>query len=72
MFHRLEPIRYAGLEKLNEVAYLTVTFGLNRQTNAAEPAVKADFIAWLAQHGFPIAGECSGTSRKQFVNRSFS
>lgn len=57
MFHRLEPIRYPGLEKLNDLAYLTVAFGLNRQTNAPELMVKADFIAWLTQHGFPLAGE---------------
>lgn len=56
MFHPIERIEYTGLDKLNKLAYLTVTFGLGRQTDAPEGTIKQDFINYYTANGYPDAG----------------
>lgn len=56
MFHRIERIQHTGLEKLNKLAYLTVAFGLQCQTNEPEETLKQDFVTYCTVNGYPHAG----------------
>lgn len=57
MYHPIKRINCSSLDKLNELAHLTLEFCLGQTHNLAEDEIKQHFIQHFSTTAFPLAGK---------------
>jgi hypothetical protein len=57
LYHPINRINCPPLNKLNDIARLTLEFCLNQNINLTDDEIKQRFIQYIASNGYPLAGE---------------
>jgi hypothetical protein len=57
VYHHLKRINCQPLDKLNQLARVTLAFGLERELHDAKQQVRVTFIQYCKDEGFPEAGK---------------
>lgn|GEM_PF-5634687 len=56
MFHRVNEFSTPPLDKLNQIARLTIAFGLQSEDHRPDAQIRTDFVGYFTRAGHPNAG----------------